>query len=83
MTAKVSINSIILRNILISIENFTPYSNCVVDKEVVPKNVLGLGWMPVGEFRKTRHPRNAKFDKVLETCFSGTRNSRFSEAWNL
>jgi Tfp pilus assembly protein FimT len=25
----------------------------------------------VGEFRKTRHPRNVKFDKVLETCFSG------------
>jgi hypothetical protein len=22
-------------------------------------------------------------DKVLETCFSGTGNSRFSEAWNL
>jgi hypothetical protein len=37
----------------------------------------------VGEFRKTRHPRNVKFDKVLETCFSGTGNSRFSEAWNL
>jgi hypothetical protein len=31
----------------------------------------------VGEFRKTRHPRNVKFDKVLETCFSGTGNSRF------
>jgi hypothetical protein len=27
----------------------------------------------VGEFRKTRHPRNVKFDKVLETCFSGGR----------
>jgi hypothetical protein len=25
----------------------------------------------VGEFRKTRHPRNVRFDKVLETCFSG------------
>jgi hypothetical protein len=37
----------------------------------------------VGEFRKTRHPRNVKFDKVLETCFSGVGNSRFSEAWNL
>jgi hypothetical protein len=37
----------------------------------------------VGEFRKTRHPRNVKFDKVLETCFSGAGNSRFSEAWNL
>jgi hypothetical protein len=31
----------------------------------------------VGEFRKTRHPRNVKFDKVLETCFSGTGNSHF------
>jgi hypothetical protein len=37
----------------------------------------------VGEFRKTRHPRNVKFHKVLETCFSGIGNSRFSEAWNL
>jgi hypothetical protein len=37
----------------------------------------------VGEFKKTRHPRNVKFDKVLETCFSGAGNSRFSEAWNL
>jgi hypothetical protein len=37
----------------------------------------------VGEFRKTRHPRNVKFDKVLEMCFSGIGNSRFSEAWNL
>jgi hypothetical protein len=37
----------------------------------------------VGEFRKTRHPRNVKFDKVLKTCFSGAGNSRFSEAWNL
>jgi hypothetical protein len=27
----------------------------------------------VGEFRKTRHPRNVEFDKVLETCFSGGR----------
>jgi hypothetical protein len=37
----------------------------------------------VGEFRKTRHPRNVKSDKVLETCFSGAGNSRFSEAWDL
>jgi hypothetical protein len=37
----------------------------------------------VGEFRKTRHPRNVKFDKVLETCFSGAGNSRFSEVRNL
>jgi hypothetical protein len=37
----------------------------------------------VGEFRKTRHPRNVKFDEVLETCFSVTGNSQFSEAWNL
>jgi hypothetical protein len=37
----------------------------------------------VGEFRKTRHPRNVKFDKILETCFSGAGNSRFSEARNL
>jgi hypothetical protein len=38
--------------------------------------------LSVGEFRKTRHPRNVKFDKVLDTCFSGAVNSRFSEAWN-
>jgi hypothetical protein len=31
--------------------------------------------LPVGEFRKTRHPRNVKFDKVIEICFSGTWNS--------
>jgi hypothetical protein len=37
----------------------------------------------VGEFGKTRHPRNVKFDKVLEKCFSGAGNSRFSEVWNL
>jgi hypothetical protein len=37
----------------------------------------------VGEFRKTRHPRNVNFDEVLEMCFSGTGNSRFSGAWNL
>jgi hypothetical protein len=37
----------------------------------------------VGEFRKTRHPRNVMFDKVLETCFSCAGNSRFAEAWNL
>jgi hypothetical protein len=34
----------------------------------------------VGEFRKTRHPRNVKFDKVLETCFSGAGNS---QDWSL
>jgi hypothetical protein len=37
MIDKVSINSIILRNIWISVENFTPYSNWVVDKEVITK----------------------------------------------
>jgi hypothetical protein len=44
MTAKVSINSIILWNIWISIENFTPYSNWVV--EVITKRCFGLGWIP-------------------------------------
>jgi hypothetical protein len=54
-----------------------------------PGTVTGEGhehplWSPsVGEFRKTRHPRNVKSDKVLKTCFSGVGNSRFSEAWNL
>jgi hypothetical protein len=37
----------------------------------------------VGEFRKTRHPRNVEFNEVLKACFSGAGNSRFSEAWNL
>jgi hypothetical protein len=37
----------------------------------------------VGEFRKTRHPRNVKLNKVLEVYFSGTGNSLISEAWNL
>jgi hypothetical protein len=37
----------------------------------------------VGEFRKTRHPRNVDFNKVLKTCFSGAGNSRFSEACSL
>jgi hypothetical protein len=37
----------------------------------------------VGEFRKTRHPRNVKFNGILKVCFSGARNSRFSEVWDL
>jgi hypothetical protein len=37
----------------------------------------------VGEFSKTRHPRNVEFNKVLEACFSGVGNSRLSESWNL
>jgi hypothetical protein len=37
----------------------------------------------VGEFRKTRHPRNVELNEVLKACFSGAGNSRFSEAWNL
>jgi hypothetical protein len=37
----------------------------------------------VGEFRKTRHPRNVKLNKVLKACFSRAGNSRFSEAWSL
>jgi hypothetical protein len=37
----------------------------------------------VGEFKKTRHPRNVELNKVLKACFSGAGNSRFSEAWNL
>jgi hypothetical protein len=40
-------------------------------------------FLPVGEFRKTRHPRNVEFNEVLKACFSGAGNSRFSEAWNL
>jgi hypothetical protein len=37
----------------------------------------------VGEFSKTRHPRNVEFNKVLEACFSGAVNSRLSGSWNL
>jgi hypothetical protein len=37
----------------------------------------------VGEFRKTRHPRNVEFNEVLKACFSGAGNSRFSEIWDL
>jgi hypothetical protein len=56
-----------------------------------PNNILAASngvptngrWMTVGEFMKTRHPRNVKFDKVLETYFSGAGNSRFSEVRNL
>jgi hypothetical protein len=44
-------------------------------------NLLNI--ISVGEFRKTRHPRNVGFNKILEACFSGAGNSRFSEAWNL
>jgi hypothetical protein len=32
----------------------------------------------VGEFRKTRHPRNIEFNEILEICFSGAGHSRFS-----
>jgi hypothetical protein len=42
-----------------------------------------LSLRSVGEFRKTRHPRNVELNKVLEACFSGAGNSRFSETWNL
>jgi hypothetical protein len=31
--------------------------------------IAGYAVAPVGEFTKTRHPRNVGFNKVLETCF--------------
>jgi hypothetical protein len=37
----------------------------------------------VGEFRKTRHPRNVELNEVFKACFSGAGNSRFSEIWDL
>jgi hypothetical protein len=52
----------------------------------LPDGLIGpesVAFNRVGEFRKTRHPRNVEFNKVLEACFSGAGNSRFSEAWNL
>jgi hypothetical protein len=36
-----------------------------------------LGGEIVGEFRKTRHPRNIEFNKVLEICFSGSQTCGF------
>jgi hypothetical protein len=49
--------------------------------------IVGVNPLPqgasVGEFRKTRHPRNVEFNKVLEACFLGAGNSRLSESWNL
>jgi hypothetical protein len=33
----------------------------------------------VGELRKIRHPRNVKFDKVLETCFQEQETHDFRE----
>jgi hypothetical protein len=42
-----------------------------------------ISFFTVGEFRKTRHPRNVEFDEVLEVCFSVAGNSRFSGAWIL
>jgi hypothetical protein len=35
----------------------------------------------VGEFRKTRHPRNIEFNKVLEICFPGPQTCGFQESW--
>jgi hypothetical protein len=41
--------------------------------------LLGIKHLPaVGKFWKTRHPRNIKFNEVLEICFSGAGHSRFS-----
>jgi hypothetical protein len=37
----------------------------------------------VGNSRKPVTLETLRFDKVLETCFSATGSSRFSEAWNL
>jgi hypothetical protein len=47
------------------------------------KELFKLYEVNVGEFRKTRHPRDVELNKVLKVCFSGAGNSRFSEAWNL
>jgi hypothetical protein len=45
--------------------------------------IVGVNPLPrgasVGEFRKTRHPCNVKFDKVLETCFQGQETHDFRE----
>jgi hypothetical protein len=47
--------------------------------------IVGVNPLPrgasVGEFRKTRHPRNIEFNKVLKICFSGSRTCDFQESW--
>jgi hypothetical protein len=36
----------------------------------------GAAKWAVGEFRKTRHPRNVESNGILKVCFSGAGNSR-------
>jgi hypothetical protein len=60
---------------------FTKFLKCSWNR-IVGVNPLPRG-ASVGEFRKTRHPRNVEFNKVLEICFSGAGNSRFSRIWDL
>jgi hypothetical protein len=49
--------------------------------------IVGVNPLPrgasVGEFRKTRHPRNVELNEVFKACFSRAGNSRFSETWDL
>jgi hypothetical protein len=68
-----------------------PHQSDRVDAEALRQLPLHACWPlercqqigVVGEFRKTRHPRNVKFNKVLKACFSGAGDLRFSEAWDL
>jgi hypothetical protein len=55
---------------------FTKFPKCSWNL-IVGVNPLPRG-ASVGEFRKTRHPRNIEFNEVLEICFSGAWHSRFS-----
>jgi hypothetical protein len=49
--------------------------------------IVGVNPLPrgasVGEFRKTRHPRNVESNEVREICFSGAKHWRFSGILNL
>jgi hypothetical protein len=55
---------------------FTKFPKCSWNR-IVGVNPLPRG-ASVGDFRKTRHPRNIEFNEVLEICFSGAGHSRFS-----
>jgi hypothetical protein len=72
---------------VISLPFFAVLLLCLVLYPTIPYSregkKKGVKRKVVGEFRKTRHPRNVKLDKVLEAYFSGAGNSRFSGAWNL
>jgi hypothetical protein len=38
--------------------------------------------IPVGEFWKTRHPRNVEVNEICDASFQGAKNTRRSRVWN-